>query len=177
MTAVKSPAGSRSNTGSRRRDVLLAELAAARTDLLAALNDVPPELAMTPGIVGSWSARDLAVHVAFWSDHAADALALATSGRGAEFGYDASQTDAMNEDVFRDGRGLAMDDAMAREEAAFGRFHAALAGISDALLDLRLGNGDTVEAVVRYDGADHFAEHAGQLRAWFDGGEEPADDE
>ena len=174
---MRSRAGSRSNAGVQRRIALLAELSAARTDLLAALNDVPPELALTPGIVGSWSARDLVVHVAFWSDHAADALALATSGRGAEFVYDASQTDAMNDDVFRAGRGLAMDDAMAREEAAFRRFDAALAGIPDAMIDLRLGNGDTVEAVVRYDGADHFAEHAGQLRAWFDGGEEPADDE
>src|SRR6266567_5262481 len=117
--AMESRAGSRSNAGVQRRVALLAELSAARTDLLAALNDVPPELALTPGIVGSWSARDLVVHVAFWSDHAADALALATSGRGAEFVYDASQTDAMNDDVFRAGRGLAMDDAMAREEAAF----------------------------------------------------------
>ena len=70
-----------------------------------------------------------------------------------------------------------MDEAMAREGAAFGRFREALAGVTDTSLDLRLGNGDTVEEVICYDGADHFAEHAGQVRAWFSGGEESEDDE
>lgn len=160
-----------------RRDALLAELGDRRTDLLAALSDVDPVLRTTPGLVDAWSARDLAVHVAFWSDHAADALALATGGRGADFAYDASQTDAMNDRVFVEGRELSMDEAMAREQAAYGRFREALAGITDGLLALQLGNGDTVEEVIRYDGADHFAEHTGQVRAWFSGAEEPEDDE
>jgi hypothetical protein len=160
-----------------RRDALLAELGDRRTDFLAALADVDPVLRTTPGLVDAWSARDLVVHVAFWSDHAADALALAADGRGAEYMYDASQTDAMNERVFFEGRELSMDEAMAREGAAFGRFREALAGVTDPSLDLRLGNGDTVEEVIRYDGADHFAEHAGQVRAWFSGGEESEDDE
>jgi hypothetical protein len=159
-----------------RRDALLAELGDRRTDFLAALADVDPVLRTTPGLVDAWSARDLVVHVAFWSDHAADALALAAGGRGAEFAYDPSQTDAMNERVFVEGRELSMDEAMAREQAAYGRFREALAGVTDRSLDLRLGNGDTVEEVIRYDGADHFAEHAGQVRAWFSGGEESEDE-
>jgi hypothetical protein len=160
-----------------RRDALLAELGDRRTDFLAALADIDPVLRTTPGLVDAWSARDLVVHAAFWSDHATDALALAADGRGAEFAYDPSQTDAMNDRVFVEGRDLSMDEAMAGEQAAFGRFHEGLAGITDRLLDLRLGNGDTVEEVIRYDGADHFAEHAGQVRAWFSGAEEPEDDE
>jgi hypothetical protein len=167
----------RASASEPRRDALLAELGDRRTDFLAALADVDPVLRTTPGLADAWSARDLVVHVAFWSDHAADALALAASGRGAEFAYDPSQTDAMNDRVFVEGRELSIDEAMAREQAAFGGFREALAGITDGLLDLRLGNGDTVEEVVRYDGADHFAEHTGQVRAWFSGAEEPEDDE
>jgi hypothetical protein len=161
----------------RRRDALLAELGDRRTDFLAALADVDPVLRTTPGLVDAWSARDLVVHVAFWSDHAADALALAAGGRGAEFAYDASQTDALNDRVFVEGRQLSMDEAVAREQAAYSRFREALAGITDGLLALRLGNGDTVEEVIRYDGVDHFVEHTGQVRAWFSGAEEPEDDE
>jgi hypothetical protein len=160
-----------------RRDALLDELGDRRTEFLAALADVDPVLRTTPGLVDALSARDLVVHVAFWSDHAADALVLAAGGRGTEFAYDASQTDAMNARVFADGRELSMDEAMGRDQAAYGRFREALAGITDGLLDLRLGNGDTVEGVIRYDGADHFAEHAGQVRAWFSGAEESEDDE
>ncbi len=40
-----------------------------------------------------------------------------------------------------------------------------MADLDEELLDLRLGNGDTVEAVIRYDGPDHYAEHAEHFRA------------
>jgi hypothetical protein len=43
----------------------------------------------------------------------------------------------------------------------------AVAGLDPALLPLRLGNGDTVEEVIAYDGPDHYAEHTEHLRAWF----------
>jgi hypothetical protein len=42
-----------------------------------------------------------------------------------------------------------------------------IAALDEALLGAALGNGDTVEAVIRYDGPDHYAEHTGHLRAWF----------
>jgi len=170
-------AGEPATAGERRRDPLLTELTDRHADFLGALADVHPDLRTAPGLVGAWSARDLVVHVAFWSDHAANALALAADGRRAEFVFDSSQTDAMNDRVVSEGRGLSMDAAIEREEAAFRRFQAAIEGISDALLDLGLGNGDTVEEVVRYDGPDHFAEHTGQIRAWFNGEEEPEPDD
>ena len=58
-----------------------------------------------------------------------------------------------------------MPEARAREEAAYQRFRRAVAALDEGLLDLRLGNGDSVEAVIRYDGPDHYAEHAEHLRA------------
>jgi hypothetical protein len=174
---VPANAGERANPAERRRDALVIELTDRRADFLAALADVDPDLRTAPGLVGPWSLRDLVVHVAFWSDHAAGALALAAAGRAAEFEFDASQTDVMNERVFLEGRGLSMDAAIDREEAAFRRFQTALARISDVLLDLGLGNGDSVEEVVCYDGPDHFAEHTGQIRAWFSGADGPEADD
>ena len=58
-----------------------------------------------------------------------------------------------------------MADARTREHAAYRRFRRAIAETADELLELRLGNGDTVEAVIRYDGPDHYAEHAEHIRA------------
>jgi hypothetical protein len=156
-----------------RRSLLLEELDAARAAFRAALADVEPELATTPGIVGSWSARDLAVHVAFWSEHGAMALGLATSGRGSEYDYDTGRTDAMNEAVHAEAAGFSPMAAAEREDAAYRAFRAALAGLDPVLLDLMLGNGDRVERVVRYDGPDHYAEHTAHLRAWFGGEREP----
>ena len=42
-----------------------------------------------------------------------------------------------------------------------------MAGLRRVRPRVLLGNGDTVEAVIRYDGADHYAEHTAHLRAWF----------
>ncbi len=148
-------------------DALLDELDAARASFHSALADVDAALATVPGVVGDWSVRDLVVHVAAWCEHAAAAIDLAVAGRGAEFGYSRDETDAMNERILAEARATSPRDALAREEAAFTAFRDRVAGVAAGLRALRLGNGDTVEAVIRYDGPEHYAEHTGHLRAWF----------
>lgn len=150
-----------------RRSALVAALEDARGAFVGALADVDPDLFTAPGLVGAWSARDLVAHVAFWSDHGADALEVAASGTGDDFDYDSSQTDAINEEVFASASTLTPTEAYEREQVAFERFRDDLAELDPALLDLTLGNGDTVEQVVRYDGPDHYAEHTEHIRAWF----------
>jgi hypothetical protein len=142
---------------------LLGELDRERSAFIAALDG----LAQPEGraIVESWDGRDLVIHAAFWSEHGANAVELAAAGRGGEFDYDNTKTDAMNAATAAEGHGSSLADARAREEAAFQRFRRAMASLDEGLLDLRLGNGDIVEAVIRYDGPDHYAEHAEHLRA------------
>jgi hypothetical protein len=158
-----------------RISALLAEADAERQQFLAAVENVDPELETTPGIVGDWSARDLVAHVAWWCDHGADALELAASGRGDSFDYDGDETDAMNAAALPGWRALSMAEARAEEERAFERLRERVAGLDPALLDHRLGNGDSVEAVIRYDGPAHYAEHAVHVRAWFGDASEPDD--
>jgi hypothetical protein len=157
-------------------DPLVAALDTARGDFLDALAEVDEALVTAPGVVGEWSVRDLVVHVAAWADHASRALDLAAAGRGDEFGYSTDETDAMNERVFAESRSVSPADALHREAAAFDGLRRRVAELDRALLTLRLGNGDTVEEVIRYDGPDHYAEHTGHLRAWF-AGDDDADDE
>ena len=146
---------------------LVAELDAAREAFLDALGQVDAELVTAPGVVGDWSVRDLVVHVAAWCDHATAALGLAREGRGAEFAYSTGDTDAMNERIAAEARKVDPGEALRREASAFAAFREHVVGLPDDLLALRLGNGDTVEAVIRYDGPEHYAEHADHLRAWF----------
>ena len=144
-----------------RVEALLDELERERTAFDTALAEIPDE---TVRVVETWDARDLVVHCAFWSDHGADALELAMAGRGSDFDFDSSMTDAMNAVTAREGHSLSLEEARHREAAAYERFRNALAALGDERLDEQLGNGDTVEEVVRYDGPDHYAEHAGHLR-------------
>ena len=161
--------------GLARRDAVLAELDAARDAFHAALADVDAELVTAPGVVGDWSVRDLVVHVAFWDEHAVGALELAQGGRGAEFAYRSGDTDAMNARLFAETQDVTLRAALEREASAFADFRERLARLDPGLLDMRLGNGDSVEEVIRYDGPDHYAEHTEHLRAWFtDAGDEDA---
>lgn len=153
-------------------DALLDELDAARASFQAALADVDAALVTVPGMVGDWSVRDLVVHVAAWCEHAVAAIDLAAAGRGAEFGYSRDETDAMNERILAEGRAISPPDALAREAAAFTALRERVAGVDAGLRAQRLGNGDTVEAVIRYDGPEHYAEHTGHLRAWFGAGDD-----
>jgi hypothetical protein len=149
-------------------DELLAALDAGRDDFLDALANVDADLVTVPGVMDDWSVRDLVVHVAAWAEHAAHALDLASTGRGGEFDYSTEQTDAMNERILAEGRTTSPSAALAREEAAFAALHDRVAALDPALLTHRLGNGDTVADVIRYDGPDHYAEHTAHLRAWFE---------
>jgi len=150
-----------------RVDALLGQLANERAAFVAALETVDLELVTAPGVLEDWSVRDLVVHVGFWSEHAAEALSLARAGRGAEFAYDGSLTDAMNARLLAESRRTSPRAAIEREGRAYDAFATAVAALDPALLDLALGNGDTVEEVIRYDGSDHYREHTEHLRAWF----------
>ena len=157
------------------RETLLAELEAERAAFADLLETVDAELVTAPGVVDNWSVRDLVVHVAFWSEHATGALARAIAGRGDEFAYAKGDTDRMNADLLDESQRTSPAEAVDREARAYEAFSGAVASLDPALLGLRLGNGDTVEEVVRYDGPDHYREHTDHLRAWF--GEDGSDEE
>jgi hypothetical protein len=154
---------------------LLERLEASREAFLEALEAVDADLVTVPGVMEDWSVRDIVVHVAAWCEHARNALELATAGRGDEFAYSTTETDAMNVRILEEARRTPPAAALEREEAAFSAFRERVAGLDPALLPLRLGNGDTVAEVIAYDGPDHYAEHTEHLRAWF--GPEEDDDE
>ncbi len=146
---------------------LAAELDASREAFLAALEEVDVELVTVPGVIGEWSVRDVVFHVAAWCEHGARALELAVGGRAAEFAYSTDETDAMNERILAEGRSISPSDALRREEAAHGALRDRILAASALALAERLGNGDTLEEVIRYDGPDHYREHTEHLRAWF----------
>jgi hypothetical protein len=149
------------------RSGLLRDFDASREAFLEVLSEVDLELATVPGVMEDWSARDLVYHVAAWCEHGSEAINLAVQGRAEAFSYSHGETDAMNERFLAEGRSISPVDALAREEAAFESFRARIAGLDEALIDLELGNGDTVEEVIVYDGPRHYDEHTDHLRAWF----------
>jgi hypothetical protein len=164
--------------GSSSIDALVAELAEARAVFGAALGDIDPALLTTPGLVGDWSARELVAHLGYWTGHAADALHAAEEGRAAEFDAEALDVDARNATVARVAAASDFETVRRREEGSFDALLDRLRDADPAWLVQRTASGDTVEHAVREDGADHYREHAADIRAWFaEGAADEADEE
>jgi hypothetical protein len=161
--------------GPEHVQALVAELEAARGEFAAALDDVEPELLLVPGLVGEWSARELMAHIGYWTGHAAEALHSAEQGRLAEFGEDEMDVDERNAVVARVAGETDLATVRQREEAAYEAMLTRLKRVDPTMLDDRVSYGDSLERVIQDDGAEHYREHALDLRAWFNeaqGGDE-----
>jgi hypothetical protein len=115
----------------------------------------------------------LLAHVGYWAGHAAEALHRAELHTTESFGDDELDVDERNAVVARVARETDLATVRAREAAAFEALRTRLERADPAWLDERVAYGDTLEEVVRDDGADHYREHALDLRSWFTGNEEP----
>lgn len=158
---------------------ILDELRIERDAFLAALDDADPALLTAPGLVGEWSARELLAHMGYWTGHAAEALHRAEQGVLHEFGSDDPDfdVDAVNETVARVARETDLATVRLREEAAYGALVERLAAADDSWLLDTTGYRETLEQVLREDGPEHYREHTIDLRAWFTGDAEAADDD
>ena len=158
--------------GPAQVEAMLAELQAARGEFMAAVADVEPELLTAPGLVGQWSARELIAHLGYWAGHAAEALHHAEMDATSAFGEDELDVDERNAVVARVAAETDISTVRQREEAAFGALAARLERAEPAWLEEKVSYGDTLERVIRDDGAEHYREHALDLRAWFTGEDE-----
>lgn len=148
------------------------DLVAARDEFVAALDDVDPALLTAPGLAGQWSARELLAHLGYWTGHAAEALHTAAESRATDFGEDELDVDERNAVVARVAAETDLATVRKREGAAFDALLAALRAAEPAWLAERVSYGDSIEQVVRDDGADHYREHTADIRAWFSGADE-----
>ena len=158
-------------------DALVADLEAARAAFGEALADVEPALRTAPGMVGEWSAAQVVAHLGYWAGHATEALHHAEQDRLDEFGRGEPEVDETNAVVARIAAETDLATITKREEAAYQALLSRLQRVDPSWLDERTGGGDTLEEVIRDDGADHYREHTYDLRAWFTGADEPDDDE
>ena len=152
-----------------RVQALAEELGAARSEFLAALDDVEPDLLTAPGLVGDWSARELIAHLGYWAGHAAEALHSAEQGQLAEFGEDELDVDQRNAVVARVAAETDLATVRKREQAAYEALVTRLERVDPATLGDEVSYGDSLERVIQDDGAEHYREHALDLRSWFDG--------
>jgi len=143
---------------------LIDDLGVARAELFSELERVSPDSMTTPGLVGEWSAREVIAHLGFWVGTAVEAIHAVEDGRAAEVGQGSPPTDEVNETVARVARSADLATVRKREAASVDALVERLRRMEPSLLSIVLPDGRTLEAVVREEGADHYRDHAAELR-------------
>ena len=144
---------------------LVDDLRAARDELFEGLSAVRPESMTTPGLIGSWSARDLIAHLGYWAGHAAEVIHAVEEGRADEVGVGEPSVDEVNETVTRIARQTDLATVRKREAASVEALAERVQALDPLLLAVRLPDGVTLEEGIREDGPIHYREHLDELRA------------
>ena len=144
---------------------LVDDLRAARDELLEGLSAVRPESMTTPGLIGSWSARDLIAHLGYWAGHAAEVVHAVEEGRADEVGVGEPSVDEVNETVARIARQTDLATVRRREAASVEALLERVEALDPSLLAVRLPDGATLEEGIREDGPIHYRQHLAELRA------------
>lgn len=144
---------------------LVDDLRAARDELFEGLSAVRPESMTTPGLIGSWSARDLIAHLGYWAGHAAEVIHAVEEGRADEVGVGEPSVDEVNATVARIAAQTDLATVRKREAASVEALVERLQALDPSLLAVRLPDGATLEEGIREDGPIHYREHLDDLRA------------
>ena len=146
-----------------KRENLFERLESRWRELHNAFRGLSREALLESGVVGSWSIRDVLVHVASWDEEALKALPIIVDGgRVPRYSDVYGGIDAFN--ALTQGRkaSLTLEEAMQEFEEAHRRLLAYLEGVPDAAF---AAEGRFLRRL-RQDTYGHYREHAEQIREW-----------
>ncbi len=120
-----------------------------------------------PGVVESWSIKDLLGHIAFWAQQAAENLQLMAAGRADEVRHpsDEKAIDEWNEREWRVRRERSLSEVREEWRASFQGAMEALAALPSERLEEKL-KGYTALKLFAVDSYEHYREHLEHLTAW-----------
>ena len=143
------------------------ELELAWSDLTAVVESVSEEDREKPGVVESWTLKDLLGHLAFWSGRAAETLRCVCAGRldDVPFGEGDNWTDEWNEREYNVRKGRPFMEVRTEFLRNYKEANACLDETPEEKLNLKL-RGEEVAVYFAGDTSGHYREHAAQIREW-----------
>ena len=120
-----------------------------------------------PGVVESWSIKDLLGHIAFWAQEAAENLQLIVAGRADEVRRpsDEKVMDEWNEREWRRRQERSVSDVREEWLESFQGAMQALAACPSKKLEEEVA-GNTALKLFAEDTYEHYKEHLAHLTAW-----------
>jgi len=143
------------------------ELEQAWADLTAVVESVSVEDREKPGVVESWTLKDLLGHIAFWSGRAAETLRCACSGRldDVPFGEGDNWPDEWNEREYNVRKDRSFMEVRTEFLRNYKEANACLDEAPEEKINLKLRGKDVAGSFVG-DTSAHYREHAEHIREW-----------
>ncbi len=143
------------------------ELEHAWADLCAIVESVSGADREKPGVVESWTLKDLLGHIAFWSGRAAETLRCACSDRLADvpFGEGDNWTDEWNEREYNIRKDRSFMEVRTEFLRNYKEANTCLDETPEEKLNLKL-RGEEIAGYFVGDTSEHYREHAVHIREW-----------
>ena len=143
------------------------ELERAWADLGTVVESVSEEDREKPGVVGSWTLKDLLGHIAFWSGRAAETLRCVCAGRldDVPIGEGDSWVDEWNEREYNVRKDRSFIEVRTEFLRNYKEANACLDEAPEEKINLKL-RGEEVAVYFAGDTYEHYREHAEQIREW-----------
>lgn len=138
----------------------LEEIDQAWRELLETLDRVPQERMEEPGVVGSWSVKDLCGHITTWEEEVVENIQRFLEHRRMRQYRD---IDAFNARAVEAKRAFSLDAVMADFYQNHGELMDFLRGLQDTVFALR-----AIQQRLRADTYQHYREHVQDLLRWLE---------
>ncbi len=151
------------------KQTLLDKMQTRRAEWDGLIAQVGEDRLEQPGVVGEWSAKDLAAHILFWEKEMSIALDEMAQGQTPRFAT-MNDTDALNEQNWQRSHGRPAQEVLAESQAVFRRLvEQVRATPEEELLDpdrYAWLEGKPLWRAVASETYGHYRMHVDQLRAW-----------
>jgi hypothetical protein len=143
------------------------ELEEAWAELATVLESVPEEDREKPGVVESWTLKDLLGHLAFWSGRAAETLRCVCEDRPQDIlvGEGDNWTDEWNEREYNVRKDRSFMEVRAEFLRNYKEANVRLDETPEEKVNMRL-RGEVVSVYFAGDTSGHYREHAAHIREW-----------
>jgi uncharacterized damage-inducible protein DinB len=149
---------------------LLDQIKQARATMLEALDGLPDDAMLRPGVVGMWSVKDVLAHLSIWQSELITALAQVDRSPRAPHIVEIEDIDEFNEEQYR--ANVRRPLSVIRED--FEGVHKHLLKTVEGLDEKTLNNarkypwmeGEPLWYLIAENGYWHEQEHAEEIRQW-----------
>jgi hypothetical protein len=149
-----------------RLERLLADLADARAELLAAVDALSPAQEAEPRLLDEWSLGQMLAHLGYWAGWATQAIYLTEQGQLAAHDDPALDRNDRNATMARIAAQTDLPTVRAREAAAAAALAERLRGLDPELLDTIWSDGtSTLEKLIGDNAGSHYRKHVADIEA------------